>query len=111
MESDAGQLWWLGFTGSQVATIPIVLVYSFFFLFQTLGVSVFSGVGIFVLGSMFGYCLALKFKAVRSRLMKAKDERMNVTNETIQNIKLLKFYQWTDIFGDKMKETREKELK
>jgi hypothetical protein len=43
--------------------------------------------------------------------MKRKDKRMNHTTEALQNIKLLKFYSWTDIFEEEIQARRVYEFK
>jgi len=43
--------------------------------------------------------------------MKAQDERMNLTNEMLQNIKIIKMYAWENIFLKLVSEKRTQELK
>jgi ABC-type bacteriocin/lantibiotic exporter with double-glycine peptidase domain len=43
--------------------------------------------------------------------MKAQDQRMNLTNELLQNIKIIKLYAWEKIFLKLISETRIQELK
>jgi len=35
---------------------------------------------------------------IRKDYMKAQDKRMNLTNELLQNIKIIKMYAWENIF-------------
>lgn len=49
MQVDSEQLFWLCAEMSDVFQIPVVLAYAFFMLFYILGLSFFSGIGVFVL--------------------------------------------------------------
>ena len=49
MQVDSEYLFWLCAEMSDVIQIPVVLCYSFVMLFYMLGLSFFSGVGVFVL--------------------------------------------------------------
>ena len=43
--------------------------------------------------------------------MKEKDKRVNLTTECLNNIKMIKLYQWNNIFEDLIREKRSEELK
>lgn len=42
--------------------------------------------------------------------MKRSDSRVKTTNESLNNIKMLKLYSWTEIFAETIKEKRKEEL-
>jgi hypothetical protein len=42
--------------------------------------------------------------------MKKKDDRMNLTTEVINNIKMIKLYSWTESFLKKISQKRKAEL-
>jgi len=69
-----------------------VLIYSFTFLFMILGLSFFSGLAIFIIGSYINYRISLKVRVYNKDKAKGKDQRMNYTNEALGNIKTIKFY-------------------
>ena len=48
---------------------------------------------------------------IRKGYMKAQDKRMNLTNELLQNIKIIKMYSWENIFLSLLQERRTAELK
>jgi hypothetical protein len=43
--------------------------------------------------------------------MKEKDERVNLTTECLNNIKMIKLYEWSGVFNSLIKEKRREEMK
>ena len=43
--------------------------------------------------------------------MKEKDKRVNLTTECLNNIKMIKLYEWSSVFDILIKEKRREELK
>ena len=91
--------------------MPILLVYCFTLLFKTLGLSFFSGIGVFVVAFITNLFIGLVIEKQYKEIMKRKDKRMSHTTEAIQNIKTLKLYSWTEIFQAKVQKRREYEFK
>ena len=83
---------YLCFSLNDATTLPFVIVYSFTYLFYTLGLSFFAGIGVFVVAFITNAILGLQLEKQQSAMMKKKDLRMNHTNEALTNIKTLKFY-------------------
>ena len=94
-----------------VSTIPIVLIYSFTYLFYLLGLSFLAGLSVFAVALLVNFGLGMAIQVIDTKLMKRKDERMNHTTEALNNIKTLKFYCWTDAFEREIGKRREAELK
>ena len=90
--------------------IPIILVCSFLVLFNILGLSFLSGIGIFILAFIVNAYLGAKAEKINKEIMKCKDRRMNVTTQAISNVKQLKFYSWTQKFLDDIREKRKAEV-
>lgn len=55
--------------------------------------------------------LAKKQKTFQSILMKIKDKRVNLTNETLTGVKLIKYSAWESDFIERISEIRNAELK
>jgi ABC-type multidrug transport system fused ATPase/permease subunit len=75
-----------------------------------LGLSFFSGIGVFLLAFLTNLGLGILYEKQQKKVMKSKDNRMNHTNEALQNIKTLKFYSWTGIFEEEIQKRREDEV-
>ncbi|KAF8078960.1 ATP-binding cassette transporter [Lyophyllum atratum] len=73
---------------------PIRLIIALVFLYQILGWSALSGVVVILLAYVVNYPLATYNISITRSSWKAKDTRMNVVNELLQNIRFLKFYGW-----------------
>ncbi|KAG5647717.1 hypothetical protein DXG03_008440 [Asterophora parasitica] len=73
---------------------PIRLTIALVFLYKILGWSALSGVVVILLAYIANYPLATYNISITRASWKAKDTRMNVVNELLQNIRFLKFYGW-----------------
>lgn len=92
-------------------TTPLALGFSFTFLFYTLGLSFFAGVGVFVVAFVVNSIIAFKLEKHNTAMMKKKDKRMNHTNEALTNIKTLKLYSWTGAFKEEIQKRRVHEMR
>ncbi|KAG7099723.1 hypothetical protein E1B28_001540 [Marasmius oreades] len=90
---------------------PVRLVIALVFLYQIMGWSALSGVVIVLLAYVVNYPLAKYNVYLTRKSWKAKDARMNMVNELLQNIRFLKFYGWENHWGRKTHELRENELR
>jgi len=79
-------------------------------LFYFLGPSFISGIVVFVVSFFVNLFIAKLSASYQKRYMAKQDIRVNLTTESLNNIKNLKIYQWTDIFEQKIKEIRIVEL-
>jgi len=111
VQVDAQQLMWVCFGMADASQVPIVLVFSFVMLFWYLGLSFFSGLGVFfvafLVNLVMGGCVQKKQKS----FMDSKDKRMNATTEALNNVKMLKQYAWTDVFLEEVNLRRRTEIR
>jgi ABC-type multidrug transport system fused ATPase/permease subunit len=79
--------------------------------FRILGWSALAGVMVVLLAYALNHPL-IKYKITISRSYRqARDKRMNIVNEFLQNIRFLKFYGWEIRWSRRAREAREYELK
>ncbi|KAG5732825.1 ATP-dependent bile acid permease, partial [Termitomyces sp. T112] len=95
---------------SGVFTSPVRLIIALVFLYQVLGWSALSGVGVIIITYALNYPLATFNISVTRFSWKARDLRMNIVNELFQNIRFLKFYGWEYHWAGKAENSREGEL-
>ncbi|KAF9015690.1 P-loop containing nucleoside triphosphate hydrolase protein [Cyathus striatus] len=110
MQGDAyavAQRFW-EFSG--IFTSPVRLTIALTFLYQILGWSAFAGVVVIILAYALNYPLAKYNISITRSSWKAKDKRMNVVNELLQNIRFLKFYGWEYTWSREAEKKRETEL-
>ncbi|KAG5995510.1 hypothetical protein E4U54_002838 [Claviceps lovelessii] len=94
-----------------VAAAPTQLIVSVILLWQVMGLSAIPGLIVMVFLLPVNYCLAKGFSITSKNIMAATDKRINVTNEVLQNIRIIKYFAWEDRFGRTIDEKREAELK
>ncbi|GAB0137168.1 hypothetical protein EsDP_00005448 [Epichloe bromicola] len=94
-----------------VAAAPTQLVVSVILLWQVMGLSAIPGLIVMVCLLPVNYFLAKGFNATSKNIMAATDKRINVTNEVLQNIRIIKYFAWEERFGRAIDEKREAELK
>ena len=56
------------------------------------------------------YCMNKLIGDKSKELRKIHGKRMNYTSETLTNIKTIKFYNWSEVFANLIKKTRNEEL-
>jgi len=81
-----------------ILTDPIVIVIYIAILFYFLGVSFLFGMIPLVLFIIVNYFMYSTYSGLENDLLLRKDERMKVTTETFEYLKLLKMYDWEDEF-------------
>ncbi|KAJ3060193.1 Canalicular multispecific organic anion transporter 2 [Rhizoclosmatium hyalinum] len=91
--------------------VPVKISVSIYLLWQQLGVACLAGLGVTLLAipiqATIGKVLVKKFDEKQSR----GDSRIEVVNETLASIKLLKLYGWDTLFHKRVTNSRQEELK
>ena len=70
-----------------------------------------SGMVVFVIGGIVNAVISAKVKKLDMQKKKKIDKRINHTTESLNNIKTLKFYQWTGIYQTEIEKRRLTEQK
>lgn len=93
-----------------ILIIPIqISVYSLM-LFQFFGVSFLVGFGILGISLLINFFIQKKFQKYTKEVLKIKDERMKITTETFNNLKVLKLYSWEDEYLERINKKRQNEI-
>ncbi|KAH7008652.1 hypothetical protein EDB80DRAFT_441471 [Ilyonectria destructans] len=93
------------------AAAPTQLVVAIVLLWQVMGLSAIPGLIIMVFLLPINYALARGFSMTSKKILAATDKRINVTNEVLQNIRIIKYFAWEERFGRIIDEKRRAELK
>ncbi|KAG7452254.1 P-loop containing nucleoside triphosphate hydrolase protein [Guyanagaster necrorhizus] len=96
---------------SALITSPIRLVIALVFLYNVMGWAAISGVLIVLVAYVLNYPLATYNISITRASWKAKDARMGIVNELLQNIRFLKFYGWEYHWSFETEKARETELR
>ncbi|RUS20234.1 hypothetical protein BC937DRAFT_95643 [Endogone sp. FLAS-F59071] len=94
-----------------VITSPISLVIGAVMLYRVLGWSSFFGLAVMAVMMPLSNWTTSLFKKFQVALMKAKDERVAITNEFFQYIRVIKFASWENMFAKRVLKAREFELR
>ena len=92
------------------AAVPVQLVMAVSLLYKVLGYSSFVGILMMVLLLPLNLYIAHSFQAAQQRIMSATDGRIHVTNEVLQNIRIIKYFAWEQRFQNNVNEKRHIEL-
>lgn len=93
------------------ASAPTQLIISIVLLWQVMGLSAIPGVVVMIILLPVNYFIGLGFNSTSKNIMAATDKRINVTNEILQNIRIIKYFAWERRFGQIVDEKRQLELK
>ena len=93
------------------AAAPTQLVVAIVLLWQVMGYSAIPGIIVMIFLLPVNYGLARGFTVTSKRILAATDKRINVTNEVLQNIRIIKYFAWEQRFGRIIEEKRQAELK
>jgi len=93
-----------------VWSAPIQIAIAAYMLYQTLGASVFAGIGVLLLVFPINGVIATLARKYQMQQMKLKDQRIKLTNEVLSGIKVLKLYAWEKSYEEQINEIRDKEL-
>ncbi|KAK5046300.1 hypothetical protein LTR84_008443 [Exophiala bonariae] len=92
------------------AAVPVELIMAVTLLYKVLGFSSFAGILLMVLLLPLNLYIAKSFQAAQKRIMLATDGRIHVTNEVLQNIRIIKYFAWEQRFANNVCEKRKIEL-
>jgi ATP-binding cassette, subfamily C (CFTR/MRP), member 1 len=111
MSTDSQRLQDLTTYLQMIWSAPLQIALSIYFLWQQIGVSVMAGVAVMIFFIPFQGILARRLKTFQTKLMKVKDQRVNLTNEALNGIKLIKYSGWENNFVTRIRTIRNAELK
>lgn len=79
-------------------------------LFKLIGFSAFAAVGAMLCLTPYQSTVARLFMRYSNEILNAADDRLTLTTEVFQAIKVLKFFAWEKKFAEKLAEKRATEL-
>ena len=106
VQTDTEKIMAFSWHSVEIFTFPVIVIYCVIFLFKLLKWSFISGLLVFLLGGILGTFFSSKIQKLDLEKKKLIDKRLNHTTESLNNIKTLKFYQWTDTFKKEVEKRR-----
>ena len=92
-------------------TLPIQITTGFLILYYQLGTSALISCFIVLLLVPVQYILALRLARIHKCIMELADQRLKISNELLQSVKLLKLYAWERILEHSVTAARQRELR
>uniref|UniRef100_A0A0G4EZM3 Uncharacterized protein n=1 Tax=Chromera velia CCMP2878 TaxID=1169474 RepID=A0A0G4EZM3_9ALVE len=89
---------------------PVQVIVALVLLWQQVGIAVLAGLAVIILNLPMTGMVSIFMRNIQKKLMKVKDERIKITNETLSSMKVIKLYAWEQSFGEKIQKIREEEL-
>lgn len=89
---------------------PLQVILSLYFLIRLLGPAVIGGLIVLILLAPFNYYISIKMRKCQMQQMKFKDERLKMTSEALNGIKVLKLYAWEASMQRMIIDIRQKEI-
>lgn len=111
MSTDADRV--VNFCPSLHATwsLPFQLAVTILLLYQQVGISSLVGVFITILMIPLNMFVANKIGTLSTKMMLAKDGRVQTMSELLRGIRVVKYFGWESYFASRVEQSREKELK
>ncbi|KZW01126.1 hypothetical protein EXIGLDRAFT_719505 [Exidia glandulosa HHB12029] len=111
LSEDAPRLDRVIFFGHQLWLAPLQFVIAIALLIKLLGVSALVGVAVLILSiPIQNVLVGAFFKAIRKNLT-VTDSRVKLLQEVLQGIRSIKMYAWENVYGHKIVELRQRELR
>ena len=89
---------------------PLQTILSVYFLLRLLGVAVIGGIAVLIVMVPLNYWISIKMRNCQIQQMKFKDERLKMTSEALNGMKVLKLYAWEESMKKMILEIRQKEV-
>ncbi|OXA39170.1 multidrug resistance-associated protein 1 [Folsomia candida] len=91
-------------------TAPIQIGLSIYFLYNTLGPSVFAGLAVMILLIPYTGFTQSRVRNLQMKQMLIKDQRVKLINEILTGMKVLKLYGWEQSYADQITKLRDREM-
>uniref|UniRef100_A0A914V1R6 ABC-type glutathione-S-conjugate transporter n=2 Tax=Plectus sambesii TaxID=2011161 RepID=A0A914V1R6_9BILA len=89
---------------------PFQIILALFFLWQSLGPSVVTGIIVMIIFIPLNFCISIVTKRWTVKQMRLKDERIKMVNEVLNGVKVIKLYAWEPSMERIIFNIREREI-
>ncbi|WFD42701.1 hypothetical protein MPSI1_001349 [Malassezia psittaci] len=90
---------------------PLTILFCAVLLYQLLGNAAIAGILIMFISTPIQTQLSKRMLVVQDMLLQATDNRLRLANEVLSCVKIVKFFAWEAPFAQRMKQTRDTELR
>ena len=110
IQIDSMRLSFLVSLAPNACVAPMMIAAYIYLLFDFFGLTFISGLIVLLSFMVSNYFIAKEFRKRQKLMMGKKDQCMKVTTETLENIKILKLYNWENEFKNKILDARRIEM-
>ena len=110
IQIDSMRLSFLVMIAPNAFVAPLMIIAYIYLLFDFFGLTFLSGLTILLTFMVMNYIIAKAFRRKQKKKKKKKDICMKITTETLENIKILKLYNWENEFKRKILDARSVEM-
>ena len=110
IQSDSHKLSKLMSSCPNIISVPFLIIMYNYLLFKYMGISFIIGFIVMIIFLIINYYYRKQFSKYLKLYLKKSDQRMRVTTETFNNLKVIKLYGWDDFFLEKIQGARNEEL-
>ncbi len=89
---------------------PFKIIFFSYLLFNFFGIAFFAGASVMIITLFINLKINNLYGKIQEKVLLKKDERMKITTETFDNIKILKLYNWENEFKNRIYNKREEEI-
>ena len=93
-----------------IISVPFLIIMYNYLLFKYMGISFVIGFIVMIIFLIINYYYRKQFSKYLKLYLKKSDQRMRVTTETFNNLKVIKLYGWDNFFLKKIQLARNEEL-
>ena len=93
-----------------IISVPFLIIMYNYLLFKYMGISFVIGFIVMIIFLLINYYYRKLFSKYLKLYLKKSDQRMRVTTETFNNLKVIKLYGWDNFFLGKIQNARNEEL-
>ena len=110
IQIDSMRLSFLVMLAPNACVAPMMIGAYIYLLFDFFGLTFIAGLIVLLIFLVSNYFIAKEFRKRQKLMMGKKDACMKVTTETLENIKILKLYNWENEFKNKILNARKIEM-
>ena len=110
IQIDSNKLTWMITESPNFFICPIKIIAYLYLLWEFFGYSFFAAIIVLIIFFIVNFFIFRKYRNAQKDFLEAKDQRIQITKETIQNMKYLKAYNWEYDFEQMIIQKRNGEL-
>ena len=110
IQIDSNRLSYLVIIAPNAFVAPLMIIAYIYLLFDFFGFTFIFGLSVLMIFFGLNYCIGKIFRKRQKKMMGKKDICMKVTTETLDNIKILKLYNWENEFRQKILDAKKIEM-